>query len=151
MLAVIRIRGSIHLRAEMNKTLALLGLNRVNRMNVVPESDSFKKMLKKAEAFVTWGEISQKTLEKALKKRGKESNSKGLSGEFLKKHKLKSFKELAEKIEKGSTLKSLGIKPVALNPPSKGFERGGIKRAYSIGGALGYRGKAINELVERMI
>ena len=38
-----------------------------------------------------------------------------------------------------------------LQPPIKGFERKGIKKPFSIGGALGYRGEKINELIKRMI
>ncbi|MEK6874839.1 MAG: uL30 family ribosomal protein [Nanoarchaeota archaeon] len=38
-----------------------------------------------------------------------------------------------------------------LAPPTKGFERKGIKKSYDAGGALGYRGEAINALIERMI
>jgi large subunit ribosomal protein L30 len=36
-----------------------------------------------------------------------------------------------------------------LHPPEKGYE--GIKRSYRSGGALGYRGSAINELIARML
>ncbi|RME77660.1 50S ribosomal protein L30 [Candidatus Woesearchaeota archaeon] len=38
-----------------------------------------------------------------------------------------------------------------LHPPRGGFERGGIKKAYSAGGALGDRGEDINKLIQRMI
>ncbi|MDK2849628.1 MAG: large subunit ribosomal protein [Candidatus Woesearchaeota archaeon] len=38
-----------------------------------------------------------------------------------------------------------------LNPPKGGFERKGIKKPFSIGGALGYRGEKINDLIKRMI
>ncbi len=38
-----------------------------------------------------------------------------------------------------------------LNPPSKGYGRKGIKIAFSQGGALGYRGEKINDLVKRML
>ena len=38
-----------------------------------------------------------------------------------------------------------------LNAPRKGFGRKGIKHPYQNGGALGYRGQAINELIKRMI
>jgi len=38
-----------------------------------------------------------------------------------------------------------------LNPPTGGHERKGIKKPYALGGALGYRGKEINELIGRMI
>ena len=42
------------------------------------------------------------------------------------------------------------IKPLfRLNPPKKGYE--GVKKSFKNKGALGYRGKEINRLIERMI
>ena len=38
-----------------------------------------------------------------------------------------------------------------LAPPRKGFERKGIKKPFSVGGALGYRGSKINDLIRRMV
>ena len=38
-----------------------------------------------------------------------------------------------------------------LSPPRKGFERKGIKQAFTQGGALGYRGEKINDLLGKMI
>jgi len=38
----------------------------------------------------------------------------------------------------------------ALHPPIKGFERKGTKKSFKVGGALGYRGEKINELIKRM-
>jgi len=38
-----------------------------------------------------------------------------------------------------------------LQPPRKGFGRKGTKRMFSAGGALGYRGEKINDLITRMI
>ena len=38
-----------------------------------------------------------------------------------------------------------------LNPPRKGFGRKGVKVPFSKGGALGYRGDKINDLIERML
>lgn len=42
-------------------------------------------------------------------------------------------------------------KTARLAPPKKGFERKGIKVAFKVGGALGDRGQAINDLIARMI
>ncbi|MBW2968514.1 uL30 family ribosomal protein [Candidatus Woesearchaeota archaeon] len=39
----------------------------------------------------------------------------------------------------------------ALHPPVKGFEKKGIKMPFSKGGALGYRGDKINDLLKRMV
>ena len=38
-----------------------------------------------------------------------------------------------------------------LSPPRGGFERKGIKRSFTVGGALGDRKEAINDLLLRMI
>ena len=38
-----------------------------------------------------------------------------------------------------------------LAPPRKGFERGGIKKGFNQGGALGDRKDAINALITRMV
>ncbi len=38
-----------------------------------------------------------------------------------------------------------------LHPPRKGFERKGIKIPFKVGGALGYRGDKINDLIKRMM
>ena len=38
-----------------------------------------------------------------------------------------------------------------LHPPRKGFGRKGTKKTFSAGGALGYRGEKINDLIKRMI
>ena len=38
-----------------------------------------------------------------------------------------------------------------LHPPRKGFERKGIKIPFKLGGALGYRGEKINDLIKRML
>jgi len=44
-----------------------------------------------------------------------------------------------------------GKKVFRLHPPKKGWELGGIKKAYTQKGALGYRGADINELIKRML
>ena len=38
-----------------------------------------------------------------------------------------------------------------LNPPQKGYGRKGVKMPFSSGGALGYRGDKINDLIRRMV
>ena len=71
-------------------------------------------------------------------------------------HKIKSFVAWGE-ID-SETLKLLKDKReekgrpfFRMHPPRGGFERKGIKVPFSRGGAYGYRGKEINELIRRMI
>ncbi|MFT4312017.1 MAG: uL30 family ribosomal protein [Candidatus Woesearchaeota archaeon] len=42
-------------------------------------------------------------------------------------------------------------KYIRLAPPRQGFERKGIKKPFSVGGALGDRKEAINDLLKRMV
>ena len=42
-------------------------------------------------------------------------------------------------------------KHYGLNSPRKGYGRKGIKKDFSNGGALGYRGDKINDLIKRML
>jgi large subunit ribosomal protein L30 len=153
MLAVIRIRGSIRVKKKLNATMEMLRLFRVNHMVLIPEEKQSKKMAEKVKDYVTFGEINAETLEKVLSKRGLLKGNKKLTLEFLKEKKINSFKELAEKIiSREMKLKDLEIKPVfRLRPPKKGFERAGIKKAFSVGGALGYRAADINRLINKMV
>jgi len=150
MFAAIRIRGDVNLSPGIRKTLELLRLHKVNHLVLVGEEN--KEMLVKVHGYVTWGEIEEKTLEALLEKRGRLQGNKRVGKEFLKKSKVKSFGEMAKTVlESKSSLEKLGIKPVfRLSPPKKGHMRKGIKAAYSIGGALGYRAADINELVRKM-
>jgi len=153
MFAVIRVRGSIRLKKEMNDTIKMLRLFRVNHMVLVPENNQSKKMVEKVKSYVTFGEINKEILEKVLGKRGLITGNKKISIEVLKEMKMNSFSELTEKIlSEEIKLKETKIKPVfRLRPPRKGFERAGIKKSFTVGGALGYRGKEINELINKMI
>lgn len=47
--------------------------------------------------------------------------------------------------------KRMEDKIVRLQPPRKGFGRKGIKVPFNVGGALGYRGEKINDLLRRMM
>ena len=50
-----------------------------------------------------------------------------------------------------ATQKHAHGKTIVLAPPLKGYGRKGIKIPFSKGGALGYRGEKINELLQRMM
>ncbi len=59
MLVAVRIRGRIKMRTSHEDTLKMLGMKRVNTVVVLPESDVIRGMLKKAEFFIAWGELSK--------------------------------------------------------------------------------------------
>jgi len=149
--AAIRVRGSVNISPAIKKTMQILGLHRVNHLVLVRQSQF--AMLKKAESYITFGEINEKSLALLLQKRGMQQGNKRLDEKFLKEKKFSSFAQMAKAVmEKKTGLRELGVKPVfRLKPPKKGFERKGIKKAYGVGGALGYRAADINELILRMI
>ncbi len=151
--AAIRIRGTVNIKPDIKKTLNLLNLTKANHCVVLNETPSIKGMLQVAKDYVTWGEIDKKTLTNLISSRGKLIGDKALTNDYLKTAtSFNSIDNLSDAIiNKKFLYKEIpSIKPIfRLNPPKKGFE--GIKRSFSNKGALGYRGKEINNLIERMI
>ena len=147
MIAVIRIRGRVGVRKEIADTLKMLRLHRKHHCTLWKVNPSIKGMLQKVKDYVTWGEISEDVLKKLLKKRGRKIGDKRLSDAEVE----KLFNELKASSEQpGKVLMKHKVKPVfRLSPPSKGFKKS-IKQHYPKG-ELGYRGEAINELLDRMI
>jgi large subunit ribosomal protein L30 len=149
-IAVVRVRGKVHVRGEIEDTLKMLNLTRVNHCVVIDSRKEYMGMINKVNDYVTWGEISQEVMEKLIKGRGcflkGGENKKILDDDKSIKDFVKNFMNF------NLELKDINLKPVfRLNPPKKGYDRKGIKKPFSKGGALGYRGEKINELIERMI
>ncbi len=68
-LAIVRVRGQVHVRHDIRRTLEQFGLKKKNHCAVVEDGPSVKGMLAKAQHFVTWGPVTGETM-KALEKRG---------------------------------------------------------------------------------
>ena len=152
--AVIRVRGQPDVNYDIEHTMELLGLTRVNHCVVIPENDAMKGMLQKAKDYITWGEINEETLVDMIKVRGRLEGDEPINAETLGDNDfVKTPEEMAKAIladEFKANVKNNGIKPVfRLHPPLKGYE--GNKRSWKNGGALGYRGDAINDLIARML
>lgn len=151
--AVLRLRGKGDLRGEVRDTLRMLHLTRQNHCSVVPEDPTYRGMLFLVKDHVTWGEVEAEVLAKLLLKRGRQVGDRPIDDAFVKAHsKYKSIWDLSQAVVKGEAHLAhvRDLRPVIrLPPPRKGFR--GIKRGYHDGGDLGYRGKAINELLQRML
>ncbi|MDO5853386.1 MAG: 50S ribosomal protein L30 [Thermoplasmata archaeon] len=151
--AVIRVRGIPDVNRDIEHTMGLLGLNRVNHCVVVAETDSIKGMLQKIKDYCTWGEVDQETLAAMIRARGRVSGDGAVTDDYLKeKSEFATVDDMAKAIiENDYRMKDVdGAKPVfRLHPPVKGYE--GNKRSYQNGGALGYRGADINALINRML
>lgn len=147
-LLVVRLRGNIGVRKEVRDTLRMLGLTRVNHCVLIPDTPSYRGMLQKAKDYITWGEADKKTVEVLLRERGELVGGKKLTEEYIRSLNFSSLGELADALMEGRRVP--GLKKVfRLHPPRKGLIS--IKHPYGHGGDLGYRGKAINELVLRMV
>jgi len=152
-LAVVRIRGIVNVRKEIEDTLRMLNLQRNCHATLIDDRPSFLGMLRKAQNIITWGEVSKETISLLLKKRGRTIGDKPLTDEYAKKIGYESLDDLADAIYNLKVmLKDLpGVKPIfRLHPPRKGF-KGSIKKSYRAGGEAGYRGEAINDLIRRMV
>jgi len=110
-------------------------------------------MLRKAQQFLAWGEVSEDNIKLLLKERGRLIGDRELTDEYAQKIGYKTLDELARALYKAEVeYKNLHeMKPVfRLHPPSKGY-RGTVKKSYKMGGASGPCGEAINDLIKRMI
>ena len=149
--AVIRVRGSINVKPKIKETMKLMRLNRVNHCVIVPENETYDGMLKIIKDYVTWGEVDVETTELMLGSSGKTSGNAIFTKKELKDSSFKTMKTLAKNLSEGKVVMRdiPKLKPLfRLHPPRKGYE--GIKRSFKEGGALGYRGEKINQLIRRM-
>lgn len=151
-LAVIRVRGISDVYREVRETMEFLHLHRNCHATLVDDRPAYIGMLRKAQNYVTWGDISKENIALLLKKRGRLEGNKKLTDEYAKELGYKSLDELAEAIHKIKVEfnKLPRIKPVfRLHPPSKGY-KGKVKRSYTTGGVTGYRRENINNLIIKM-
>ena len=139
-LAAIRLRGLNSINSRIEYTLQLLRLYKNNYCCVLQNNEIHSGMLRKVKDYITWGEIDDETFNLLVDKRGEEF--KGRETDSKGKIKYNEFMIINNKKIK---------KYFRLNAPRKGFGRKGIKHPFSNGGALGYRGESINELLKRMI
>lgn len=138
-IAIILVRGLVGVTHEVKETLHMLRLTRKNNCVVLEDSPVLQGMIRKAKDYITWGEIQDETFSELVKVRGEE------------------FQARVEDRKKKYTYTTLDVagkkyKPYfRLNPPRKGFGRKGIKVPFKVGGALGNRAEAMNDLIMRML
>ncbi|MFX0013661.1 MAG: 50S ribosomal protein L30 [Promethearchaeota archaeon] len=153
-LAVIRIRGQVDRSMSIRKTLELLRLNRTNHCVIIDDRETYIGMLQKAKDLVTWGELDFLTMKELLLKRGRLEGGERITEEYLKNN--TNFSGLDDFVKKflrfeASLTDIKGLKPVfRLHPPRKGHRLRGVKQPFTLGGALGYRGNEINNLILKM-
>lgn len=152
LMAILRVRGPIKIKKDIEKSMELLNLTRANHCVLYNDSVYLKGSLNKAKDYITWGEISKDVLKKLLVKRGYVYNKDNKLIPFTENFKNDVDKVIDDVFTGKKKLKDLNIKPVfRLKPPSKGYDRNGIKKTYVQGGVLGYRKEKINLLLKKMI
>ena len=120
-LAIILIRGVINTREDIIATMDKLMLRQKLACVVIPATPANKYAAMKCKDYTTFGEISEETYRELVEKRGEKRADGKLKGFFR------------------------------LHPPRGGFERKGVKIPFKSGGALGYRGEKMNDLIKKML
>lgn len=148
---VVRVRGGIHARHEIVETLDFLHLSRPNHATVVPEEPSFRGMLHKVQGYVTWGEADPATVRLLLDARGETPQGQRLSGAGSPPNASPADLDgLSAEVVRAGLSRTTGVRPLfRLKAPKGGWRS--TKKPFALGGALGYRGAKINELVRRMV
>ena len=152
-LAVVRVRGKVNVRKEIEDTLKMLNLTRSCHATLIDDRPSYRGMLQKVQNQVSWGEVSKEVIVLLLKKRGRLIGNRRVTDEYARKIGFESIEELAEALYnlKVEFNKLPEVKPVfRLHPPSKGY-KGSVKKSWKSGGVTGYRGEAINDLLKKMM
>jgi large subunit ribosomal protein L30 len=131
LVAIVRIRGRVNVRRDINETLDRLRLKRVNNCTVIKANDSNYGMIKACSNYVAYGEVDKDTLKKLVENGKVDMNVEDLlSGKY-------DAEELKKKL------------PFRLHPPRHGYKS--TKRSVNQGGSLGYMGQDINKLIQRMV
>ncbi|MBN1677056.1 MAG: 50S ribosomal protein L30 [Candidatus Thermoplasmatota archaeon] len=150
---VVRVRGHAKIQHTAVETMDMLKLNRVNHCVVLPENKTTQGMLQAVKDYVTWGELGHESIARMLLQRGEITGGDKLTDAHVKDNsKFTSILSFAKALEKGEAKMAdvKGLKPVVrLPPPRKGYE--GTRKSYVDGGSLGYRGKDIERLIDRML
>lgn len=120
-LAAVLIRGLVGVKHEIKVALFSLRMRNKHVCVILKDTPAVRGQLQKCKDYIAYGFITAETKKLLEEKRG----VKDADG------KLKPFFRLA--------------------PPKGGFESKGTKKSFREGGALGWRGKKMNELIARML
>jgi large subunit ribosomal protein L30 len=153
MQALVQLRGEVDMSYEVQDTIDMLNLGRVNHCTFVPESDTYRGMITKVNDWVAHGEPSTEAVATVLRTRGQPADGDAdLTDEWVGENTdYDSIDTLAEAlVAEETTLGEQGLAPVLrLHPPRGGHD--GIKHAATEGGQLGkHTTEEIDELLTKM-
>jgi large subunit ribosomal protein L30 len=152
---VIRVRSDRGVERSIRETMAYLNLTKVNHAVIIPESETYAGMLQKAKDFITWGPVGSDSIAQMIRERGRLSGDRPVDDAAISGcTDYDGIESFAAAVASGdAAMKDASdLKRVfRLHPPrgTKGW--GGIKKSFTVGGALGNRGEAIEALATRMM
>ncbi|WP_254768865.1 50S ribosomal protein L30 [Salinilacihabitans rarus] len=154
MKAVVQIRGEVDRRGDVEDTLSMLNVHKVNHCTLVPDTDAYRGMVTKVNDYVAYGEPDADVLETLLEKRAEplEGKQSDVDEAWIAEHTdYDGFAGLAAALlDEETTLREQGLSPtLRLHPPRGGHD--GVKHPTVEGGQLGkHTTEEINELLISM-
>ena len=141
MIGILLVRGTIGTRPEVRETLKRLNLTRKNGVVFVEDTPQMRGMIRIVKDYVTYGAVSDETVKAVVEARGeapalRPSRVPGGEPKIHGAHRVIASKDVRL--------------PIRLSPPRGGFDRKGIKKPHTIGGALGERDD-MDALIMRMV
>lgn len=150
--AVVRLRGEVRVRGDIQDTMRMLRLQKVNHCALV--QGRMLGMVHKAKDFVAYGPVTAEAVEALLRGRGRVAGQRKLTDEWVKSYTgFKDIAGLANALASGEVALNQieGLQPLfRLHPARKGLPGRGSKGSVQAGGAMGNWGEKITELLERM-
>lgn len=150
---VVNMRGLVNTRTPVRTTLEQLSISRRFNATIVPDTDSYRGMLRLTKDHVSWCRLDIVLAEKLLSARSEKSTgTKYPETDLGKSKKYQSFAELAKALASGeANLSHLKLmRPFfRLTPPRGGFRRSS-RRQHAEGGVLGAN-EDLPKLVEKML
>ena len=152
--AIVQLRGEVNRHDDVDDTLSMLNVHKINHCTLVPDTDAYRGMITKVNDFVAFGEPDQEVIETLLAKRAEplEGRQSDVDEAWLAENTdYDDFASLAEALlAEETTLRDQGLSPtLRLHPPRGGHK--GIKHSATDGGQLGkHTTEEINELLNSM-
>lgn len=138
---VVRVRGRVRLLTKIKDTLNMLRLYNTNYCVVLDNTPVNMGMIAFVKDYITWGEADDAVVKELFEKKGILYTG--------------AFADSRTKITYSGRYREYNgktyVKFFRLHPPRGGYGRKGIKTTFGQGGALGYRGVKINDLVKKMM
>jgi large subunit ribosomal protein L30 len=153
MRALVQIRSNVNMHTDVQDTLEMLNITRVNHATLVPETETYSGMVTKVNDHVAHGTPSQETVELLLETRAEPAEgSADIDDEWVAENTdYEDIESLAAAlVDEETKLQDEGLSPtLRLHPPRGGHD--GIKHPTAEGGQLGkHDTEEIDELLEAM-